>query len=352
MASRASRRESPALRPPVKHEDQPIRSPARRLHLISVDSATPRASLADEVRLGLSSKPKHLPCRFFYDQRGSQLFEQICEQPEYYPTRAEHGILEKRSNEIAEHFDAPPSLVELGSGSATKTRLLIEALLAHHGRLTFVPIDISPTILQQSALALLAAYPDLKVEAVAGEYETGLRRLDEAVPSPRLVVWLGSSVGNLDRRSAAAFLAGVAGSLAPQDRLLIGIDLRKSKQVLERAYDDEAGVTARFNLNLLRRINRELGADFKEADFFHRAVYLEEEGRVEMHLVCRKPCRVRIPACDLAVDFEAGESIHSENSVKYSLDEIDELVRAAGFETDARWLDVDELFSLSLLSPA
>jgi L-histidine N-alpha-methyltransferase len=331
---------------------QAIPSSARRLHMITAGSATPRASLAEEVRLGLSSTPKQLPCRFFYDQRGSQLFEQICELPEYYPTRAEHSILEKRSDEIAERFDVPPSLVELGSGSATKTRLLIESLLAYHGSLTFVPIDISPTILRESALDLLACYPDLRVEAVAGEYEAGLRRLDEAVPSPRLVVWLGSSVGNLDRPSAAAFLARVAESLGPRDRLLLGIDLRKSKRVLEKAYDDEAGVTARFNLNLLRRINRELGADFEEANFAHKAVYLEDEGRIEMHLVSRKACRVRIPGCDQTVDFEAGESIHSENSHKYSASEIDQLVGSAGFQTDSRWLDVDELFSLSLLSLA
>ncbi len=228
-------------------------------------------------------------------------------------------------------------------------------------------------MLQASAESLLAEYPDLNVHAIAGEYEAGLRWLEEAAPSPRLILWLGSSVGNLDRGSAAEFLSQVARSLGPQDRLLLGVDLRKSSRVLERAYDDDAGVTARFNLNLLTRINRELGADFPVANFFHRAVYLEEEGRIEMHLVSRNACRVRIPGRNPAgestpaiepgefselielielIEFEAGESIHTENSHKYSLAEIDELVADSGLATDARWLDVDELFSLSLLSLA
>jgi len=219
-------------------------------------------SFGDDVATGLASPQKQLSCHWLYDDRGSQLFEQICELPEYYPTRSEHSILEKRGDEIVEGFDVPPSLVELGSGSATKTRLLIESLLSHHGSLTFVPIDISHTMLQASAESLLAEYPDLNVHAIAGEYEAGLRWLEEAAPSPRLILWLGSSVGNLDRGSAAEFLSQVARSLGPQDRLLLGVDLRKSSRVLERAYDDDAGVTARFNLNLLTRINRELGADF------------------------------------------------------------------------------------------
>ena len=310
-------------------------------------------SFAEEVRRGLTSSAKNLPCRFFYDRLGSQLFEQICELSEYYPTRAERSILEKRSDEIAERFQRPPSLVELGSGSATKTRLLIESLLSHHKPLTFVPIDISRTMLEASAKALLADYPDLHIEAVAGEYEAGLRWLRQGIPSPRLILWLGSSMGNLDRESASRFLADVARSLEPQDRLLLGIDLRKSSRILERAYDDSSGVTGRFNLNLLTRINRELGADFSVGYFSHRAIYIEDAGRVEMHLVSERACRVRIPGCGgLAVEFGAGESIHTENSYKYSASEIDTLASRAGLCTEARWLDVDELFSLSLLAPA
>jgi L-histidine N-alpha-methyltransferase len=343
----------------VRHpRSNPIPLPSRqsrsqRLQLISRDSSGPRTSFADEVRRGLTSDAKNLPCRFLYDRHGSQLFEQICELPEYYPTRAERSILEKRSDEVAEHFNVPPSLVELGSGSAAKTRLVIESLLSHHDKLTFVPIDISSTMLEASAEALLADYPGLDIQAVAGEYEAGLRWLRRGIPSPRLILWLGSSVGNLDRDSAARFLASVAHSLDPQDRLLLGIDLRKSAHVLENAYDDDSGVTARFNLNLLTRINRELGADFPVKNFTHRANYLEEAGRVEMHLVSERACRVQIPGCGgLVVEFEAGESIHTENSHKYSASEIDVLVSLAGLATQARWLDVDELFSLNLLSPA
>jgi len=213
-----------------------------------------------------------------------------------------------------------------------------------------VPIDISPTILEASANDLLADYPELRIQAIAGQYEDGLKWLEKSVASPRLVLWLGSSIGNLDRASAAAFLANMASSLEPADRLLVGIDLRKSRRIIERAYDDSDGVTARFNLNLLSRINRELGGDFPVEQFDHQAVYLEREGRIEMRLVSQKACRVRIPGCDLTVDFEAGETIHTENSVKYSPEEIDELAADSGLQTRARWMDVDDYFSLSLLS--
>jgi L-histidine N-alpha-methyltransferase len=324
-------------------------TPRDRFELLVTEPSETTASFAEEVESGLRARPKRLPCRFFYDASGSELFEQICALPEYYLTRAETSILEKRGGELAERIDAPATLIELGSGSATKTRLLIETFLSRQERLTFVPIDISRSMLEESADALLDDYPQLDIRAVAGEYERGLERLGPATEGARLILWLGSSVGNLSREDAAAFLDRVRRAMGPADRLLIGIDLRKDAARLERAYDDGRGVTARFNLNLLERINHELGGRFDLRAFRHRAVYRREEGRVEMHLESRVAQRVDIEKLDLAVDFEEGETIHTESSYKYSAEEIEQLASAAGLRILARWLDGQELFSLSLL---
>ncbi len=326
--------------------------PAReRLQLISAEEP-PSAGFGDDVAAGLAASPKRLACHWFYDEVGSQLFEEICELPEYYLTRCERSILEERAAEIASLFDSPATLVELGSGSASKTRLLIEAFLAEHRRLVFAPIDISETMLESSARRLLDAYPRLEVRAFAGRYESGLEHFATHQSSPRLTLWLGSSVGNLDRMRAARFLRAVRGGMESDDRLLIGIDLRKDRATLEQAYDDAAGVTARFDLNLLERTNRELDADFDLSGFEHRATWRDDLGRVESHLVSRRDQRVRIEALDLDVDFAAGETIHTENSYKYSHDEIDWLAGASGMERETCWLDADGLYSLNLFAPA
>jgi dimethylhistidine N-methyltransferase len=323
-----------------------------RLALLTTEATASLASFSQAVREGLAEQPKRIPSRFFYDRCGSLLFEEICDVPEYYLTRAERSILEKRADDLAERFSEPVRLVELGSGSAVKTRILIEAFLAHHQALTFVPIDISATMLEQSADTLLDAYPQLRIQAFAGEYETELARLRELTQPPRLILWLGSSLGNLTRREAAAFLGQVRAGMTAADRVLVGIDLRKSRDVLERAYDDARGVTARFNLNLLERINRELGGHFELENFEHRALYREDEGRVEMHLVSRSEQRVAIDELDETVTFRAGEMIHTENSYKYSVDEIGDLATSAGLCSEACWLDADELFSLNLFAAA
>lgn len=283
---------------------------------------------------------------------GSQLFEEICELPEYYLTRCERSILEKRAPEIAARFDSPATLVELGSGSASKTRLLIDAFLERQGRLVFAPIDISQTMLEQSADSLLADYPSLEIRAFAGRYESGLDYLAKGHVSPRLTLWLGSSVGNLDRRDAALFLRDVRAGMDDSDRLLIGIDLRKDRLTLEAAYDDSQGVTARFDLNLLDRCNGELGGNFDVSAFAHRATWREDVGRVESHLVSQRDQRVRIDALDLDIEFAEGEAVHTENSYKYSYDEIDWLARSAGMSCETRWLDPDGLYSLNLFAPA
>jgi L-histidine N-alpha-methyltransferase len=327
-------------------------APASRYTLLESDPHSERASFAQAVALGLGAEPKSLPCRFLYDAAGSALFEQICELPEYYLTRAEREILECNAFEIAAATGDAGALVELGSGSASKTRLLIEAFLRRRGELRYVPIDISRSALEASTRALAADYPRLEIRAIAAEYQDGLRQLRATAGGARLIAWLGSNIGNFDRDGAARFLAGVRARMGPRDRLLVGIDLRKDRHTLERAYDDAAGVTARFNLNLLARINRELGGGFELARFAHEARWREREGRVELSLVSRRDQEVEIAGLDLAVKFRLGERIHTEDSFKYSPAEIARLARVSGLEVAERWLDRAARFSVNLLAPA
>ncbi|HWP35288.1 MAG TPA: L-histidine N(alpha)-methyltransferase [Thermodesulfobacteriota bacterium] len=327
------------------------RTARRRLTLVERPSAGDSAAFARDVAAGLTRTPKRLPCRYFYDREGSLLFEEICRLPEYYLPRAEREILERRAPEIAALLPAGAALVELGSGSATKTRLLIEALLRRQGKLRYVPVDISRSVLEESARALLADHPRLAITAIAAEYEEGLEVLRRTPLGPKLLLWLGSNIGNLERPEAAAFLRRLRDLMAPADRLLVGVDLRKDRAVLERAYDDAQGVTARFNLNLLARINRELGGRFDLDAFRHRAVYDEAAGRVEMYLVSTRPQRVAIERLGLEVPFAAGEAIHTENSYKYAPDEIEALAAAAGLRLERLWLDDGQRFADVLLGP-
>jgi len=326
-------------------------SPDDRFRLVRRDATRATDDFAVAVRAGLSGDGKSLPCRFFYDARGSDLFEQICELPEYYPTRTERSILEDRADEIVASVAPPVSLVELGSGSAVKTRLLIDALLRRQGALTFAPIDVSRSALEQSATDLLDEHPRLHIVAIEAEYSAGLRWLDGSTRGRRLILWLGSSIGNFDRTRAARFLRQIRAEMQAGERLLVGIDLRKERDRLERAYDDARGITARFNLNLLRRINRELGGDFEESAFRHVAEYREDEGRVVMAIESLRDQSVRIAGLDLEIRFARGERIHTEDSYKYSEDEIEELAAAGGLRIEHRWTDARDDFSLNLLAP-
>ena len=323
-----------------------------RLEILGTGRATTVEDFAASVREGLTGEPKRLDCAFLYDAEGSRLFEAICELPEYYPTRSEREILETHAADILDCAPLDLTLVELGSGSSTKTRVLIDALLEEHGELTYVPIDISPSILEQSSRELLKDHPGLEIHGLAMEYQDGLHQLRRLFPGPKLVIWLGSTVGNLARPEAAVFLRSVREDLDPTDRFLMGIDLRKDPGELERAYDDSRGVTARFNLNLLTRINRELGGHFDLDAFRHRARYDREIGRIEMHLVSLREQVVAIDALDLEVPFADGETIHTESSHKYSPREIDELVAAAGFTLNGQWMDGAGRFSLNRLVPS
>ena len=304
------------------------------------DGARGQADFAADVARGLTAQPKRLSCRWFYDAEGSRLFEEICRLPEYYIPYAECEILEAHAGHIVAALPPGATIVELGSGNAAKTRQLLEAALARApGRVRYVPVDISASALHESARALAADYPRLDIVGVAGAYEEGLQELGAVGDGPKLVLWLGSNVGNFDRAEAAAFLGEIRRRLAPADRLLVGIDLRKDPAVLALAYDDPTGVTARFNLNLLARINRELGGDFDLDGFRHRAIYDAVAGRVIIDIVSRRAQRVTIADLGLSVHFGPGERIHTEDSYKYSPEEIEALLAGARLRRVGHYTD-------------
>lgn len=325
--------------------------PGNRLRFVEGAAEDERAALARDVQAGLDASPRRLACRYFYDDEGSLLFEAICELPEYYLPRAEREILRAHAGELAELTPPGTRLIELGSGNAQKTRLLLAPLLARGRLARYVPVDISRAALDESARALLHDFPSLQVTAVAAEYEPGLAWLASEPPAPQLFVWLGSNIGNFDRHDAASFLARVRRLCRPGDRLLLGVDLRKQAATLEAAYDDARGVTARFNLNLLSRLNRELGADFALEGFRHRARYDETRGRIEMFLDSTRAQSVRIAALDRSFHFAAGEAIHTESSHKYSFAELDALAAASGFAVIRRFTDGAGRFCTALFEP-
>ncbi len=324
-------------------------TPHDRFTLVGLPAEKRLVRFARDVAAGIAGSPKRLPCCYFYDRLGSQLFEAICELPEYYLTRAEAAILRAHADEVAAMFPSPADLIELGSGSAAKTRLLIEAFLQRHPTQRYVPLDICRTVLEESSLDLLRTFPTLEILAIAGEYHEGLEHLRVAADRRKLVLWLGSNIGNMERAEAARFLGRVRGTLTPGDRLLVGIDLRKDRAAFEAAYDDPCGVTAAFNRNLLARVNRELGGHFDLRAFRHRAVYDADAGRVEMYLVSTRSQKVAIDHLALDVCLAAGEAIHTENSYKYSPAEITALAAAAGLHLEQAWRDPDGLFQVNLL---
>lgn len=338
------------LRP---HASERALEPAReRLTLVATAIEDQREALARDVRAGLTRRPKALPCSYFYDLEGSRLFEEICRLPEYYLTRAERQILRERADELVSLCESNMTLCELGSGSAEKTQILIEAFLRRRRHLRYVSVDIARAMLEQSSAALLDKYSELEILAVAAEYDRGLAILGERVREPKLLLWLGSNVGNFHRPDAALFLRRLRSIMTVSDRLVVGIDLRKDRAVLERAYDDAAQVTARFNKNILTRINRELSGHFDLAAFRHHAVYDEDLGRVQMYLVSERAQQVRIDALDLDVAFAPGELIHTEDTYKYSLGEIDELARAAELGLMRQWFDAERRFCVNVFAAA
>jgi len=324
----------------------PAQAPARQRFVLHRAAASSSNRFADDVRRGLTATPKFLLPHYFYDALGSALFSAICELPEYYVTRAEEEILRSRAMEIAAAFGPRVRLVELGSGSARKTRHLIDAILARQASLDYFPVDVDAGILASSGQALLHDYLRLSIDAICGDFRNPATLLRPYLPpsdARTIVLFLGSSIGNLDPAAAGAMLSNLRTALSPGDALFLGADLRKSPSILEPAYDDALGVTAAFNLNLLGRINRELGGTFDLASFAHRAYYNESEGRIEMHLVSRNAQRVLIDGYEVA--FEDGESIHTENSYKYDDPSLNALAEAGGFTIEQRWSDSKGYFA-------
>ncbi len=314
---------------------------------VRVDAPT----FGEDVRRGLTAFPKFLFPKYFYDELGTLLFEAITALPEYYPTRAEAEILRLHADDILAALGGPVWLLELGSGDGQKTRLLIEALLARQGTLEYVPVDISESAVEGSSRSLLFSYPAFRITAYVGEYHRALRKIREerVAPGRTLVLFLGSTLGNLDPEERRTLLRDVRSLLDPGEGFLLGVDLKKPESVLIPAYDDALGVTAAFNLNLLVRINRELGGDFDLRAFRHRALYNPREGRVEMHLESRHAQTVPIRELGIEVPFAAGETIHTENSYKFDREQIAALAAETGFTVRQTWTDSDERFASNLL---
>lgn len=319
------------------------------LRFIDVPPAHPQESFENVVRTGLSQKRKSLPCRFFYDTVGSALFERICQLPEYYPTRTERAILERHAPEMLEAAGENIALIELGSGSSCKTRLLLDAALTRQRSLHYTPIDISRDFLRRSAQELLAEYPRLSITALAAEYHDALAVLPDQ-DGPRLILFLGSNIGNFEPRDAAAFLTRMRARMRPEDRILIGVDLVKEVRVLEAAYRDADGVTEAFNKNVLARINQEIDGDFDLDLWEHRAPWNADASRIEMWLVSRCDQTATIAGDDTFL-FRQGEGIHTENSHKYTPESFSRLCASAGLGVQDSWRDARDWFAMFLLRP-
>lgn len=303
--------------------------------------------LGHDVIIGLTQTPKTLPPKYFYDDRGSQLFEQICALPEYYLTRTEAAILQQYAGEIVTQTGAC-ELVELGSGSSTKTRSLLSAYAQANYPLCYRPIDVSAGILKSSAHQLLADYPSLKIHALVGTYELGLQHLNLGYLPRRMISFLGSSLGNLNPAACDQFFDQIVAALRPNDFFLLGVDRHKATSQLEAAYNDSQGVTAAFNLNILRHLNHRFDANFDLAQFDHWAFYNETERQIEMHLRSRQPQSVRLASLDFEFELQAGETIRSEISRKFDLADLERQLAFKGLQRLQTWSDRHQWFAVML----
>jgi L-histidine Nalpha-methyltransferase len=294
-----------------------------------------------DVVQGLSKTKKTLPCRYFYDARGSELFEEITALPEYYPTRTEAAILTAHAPDIVDQIGSGELLVEFGSGSSLKTEILLNRIAAH---VAYVPIDVSDAALAEAAARLKMRYPSLDVRPIVGDFSQPLQLPVDLAARRKTGFFPGSTIGNLAPREAKELLSVFGRVLGADGRLIIGIDLKKDPRTLVHAYNDAAGVTAAFNLNLLSRINRDLGATFNEAAFRHEAIYEPREGRIEMHLVSEREQEVEL--CGRRFHFRVGETIHTENSYKYTIEGFRDLAQASGWQARRAWTDDASLFSV------
>lgn len=311
------------------------------------EAASP-TSVSEAVLEGLGCKPKYLPSWLFYDEKGSRLFEAITHLPEYYLTRLEQSIFAQHAGDmIAAAGDEHLSVVELGAGSASKTVLLLRALIARQGDALYVPVDVSESALQAARRNILVQLPQVKVQTVCSEF-THEKTLDLPPARRRLALYIGSSIGNFDPEDAVDLLRWLHAELQPADALLLGTDMVKPAAPLLAAYNDKAGVTAAFNKNIVARLNRELGANFSLDTFSHRAIWDQSRSRIEMHLDSQVDQTVVVDALDRSYHFRRGESIHTENSYKFTPHQVEEMLRQAGFELEQSWYDVDRWYGVHM----
>lgn len=319
-----------------------------RFTLFTVQNGGSKNTFAEDVITGLTSDPKTLPPKYFYDNAGSELFEKICATPEYYVTRTEASILKDKSESIAAANKGKNLIVELGSGSSIKTRYILNAFIKQNASVNYVPIDVSE-ILIQSGNGLLNDFEGLTVTGIIGEYEESIEAATEIFPQPKLILFLGSSIGNFDLPHARDFLGKLSASMRKGDSLLIGFDLVKNVNVLNAAYNDSEGVTAEFNLNLLRRIKKEFGSELNEDNFEHKAHFNHEESRIEMHLISKCDHSFSLNGSG-EIKFSKGDSIHTENSYKFTDEMIRGLASSAGLQISESWKDENNYFELCLMN--
>jgi dimethylhistidine N-methyltransferase len=323
----------------------------KRIKIKSLTTSNSFSSLnfnsGEDVIKGLTQNPKSLPPKYFYDDKGSEIFEQICDLPEYYPTRTEALILQNYAEEIT-NITGACELIELGSGSSTKTRLLLDAYQKISNKTYYVPIDVSGSILEASSFQLHQEYPSLHIKGLVGTYEEALNHLEPSHLPSRLIFFLGSSLGNFNPEECDHFFAQIDQVLEVGDYFLLGIDLHKSSEILEPAYNDSQGITADFNLNMLTHLNWKFDGNFDINLFSHKAIYNQIEKQIEMYLYCEKDCTVRLEKLNLEVNFLAGERILTEISRKFNLVEIKQNLQNQGLKTLKFWTDPQEQFALLL----
>lgn len=329
--------------------NQESRSNSKRLKIEDLTDPVVTASANDgsDVIAGLTQEQKTIPCHYLYDDRGSEIFEQICELPEYYPTRTEAQILEENGSAIAQ-TTGNCELIELGSGSSTKTRLLFDAYQALGYPLHYIPIDVSAGMLEASAKQLLTDYPRLEIHGLVGTYKQALQHLPPSTLSKRMVFFLGSSLGNFAPKQCQEIFQEVKNALNPGDYFLLGLDLQKSKDILEPAYNDSQGVTAEFNYNLLDHLNRRFQGNFNRKNFQHWTFYNSELGQIETYLRSTQPQTVQLKALDLTVEFGEGETICTEISRKFNLQEMEQELAQEGLKVLNTWTDSHDWFALLL----
>lgn len=302
--------------------------------------------MAEDIAFGLSQKSKFIPSKYFYDKIGSELFEQICDLPEYYLTKKEIEILSSFKDEFVSHLDGDYAIVELGSGAAIKTKHLFEILTARQKRIQYYPIDISDTI-HESSQRLQDEFENLHITGIIGQYEKGLEHIKKTA-GKKIVAFFGSSIGNFDQKTTVEFLKKIHESVNDDDLFLLGLDLVKEREILESAYNDSSGTTAKFNLNVLRRINEELDGDFVLRNFEHESFYNAKERRIEMHLKSKTRQQVNIANAGLSLRLEKDEMIRTEYSHKYTIPKIKQMGKTAGFDLKQIWTDSQDYFALAL----